>query len=271
MKTLYLSDLDGTLLGRDQRLSPYTCAVLTQFVAEGGIFAYATARSLQTASKATAGFAAKHPVIVNNGAMIMDPVSGERLDACSFARAEAEAILHALHGFGVHPLVYTLSEGRERFAYDTAYITPGLQHFLDARTEDPRRRPVSDPAALLEGDPFYFTCIDRDATLAPAYAALRDRYRCLYTRDMYTGNQWLEVLPQAATKAHAALKLKAMLGCDRIVAFGDGNNDRELFAVADEGIAVANADPTLRAMATQVIGPHDEDAVARYLAAQKER
>ena len=47
--TLFLSDLDGTLLRADQTLSPYTCGVINRLVAAGVHFSYATARSIDPA------------------------------------------------------------------------------------------------------------------------------------------------------------------------------------------------------------------------------
>lgn len=52
-------------------------------------------------------------------------------------------------------------------------------------------------------------------------------------------------MPLAATKANAIIKLKEMLGCSRVVAFGDGINDMEMFRIADESYAVKNAVPEL--------------------------
>ncbi len=87
----------------------------------------------------------------------------------------------------------------------------------------------------------------------------------MYSRDIYTGEQWLEIMPGGATKANAALRLKEMLGCEKLVAFGDRQNDMDLFAAADECYAVANAVPELKARATAVIGSNNEDAVAKFL------
>ena len=54
-------------------------------------------------------------------------------------------------------------------------------------------------------------------------------------------------------------------GYSEIIAFGDGDNDLSLFEVATESYAVANADDELKALATDVIGHHDEDGVAKFL------
>ncbi len=54
MKTLYVSDLDGTLLRQNERTSDHTNAIINQCVQDGMLFSYATARSWHTAKKATA-------------------------------------------------------------------------------------------------------------------------------------------------------------------------------------------------------------------------
>ena len=74
-KTLYLSDLDGTLLRSDQTLSAYTCSVIGRLVRAGVHFSYATARSIDTAARVTKGMEVDIPVIVHNGAFIVDSVS----------------------------------------------------------------------------------------------------------------------------------------------------------------------------------------------------
>ena len=95
--------------------------------------------------------------------------------------------------------------------------------------------------------------------------SLKEKYRCFYLRDIYSGEYWLEVLPKRAGKAAAAIKLKEMLGCDKLVCFGDDVNDIALFAAADECYAVGNAADALKEKATAVIGRNTEDSVAHWL------
>ena len=55
MATLYVSDLDGTLLRSNAITSDYTNAVINRLTEKGMIFSYATARSLVTAKKSGTG------------------------------------------------------------------------------------------------------------------------------------------------------------------------------------------------------------------------
>ncbi|MDO5156865.1 MAG: HAD hydrolase family protein [Eubacteriales bacterium] len=59
MKTLYVSDLDGTLLRSNEVTSDYTNDVINRLTSDGMLFSYATARSLVTAKKVTKGIVAK--------------------------------------------------------------------------------------------------------------------------------------------------------------------------------------------------------------------
>ena len=68
-----------------------------------------------------------------------------------------------------------------------------------------------------------------------------------------------------ATKANAALQLKNILGCGRLVVFGDNRNDLSMFSVADECYAAANAVPELKEITTAVIGANDNDGVAKWI------
>ena len=56
-KTLYVSDLDGTLMRNDETISPYTVRTINELVGRGLAFTYATARSVESA-RATSGVCA---------------------------------------------------------------------------------------------------------------------------------------------------------------------------------------------------------------------
>lgn len=264
MKTLYVSDLDGTLLRSNVQTSPYTNQTINALVEQGMIFSYATARSFQTARKATQGLSAGFPLIVYNGAMVVDNREGSFL-LKNFFGPEITDVIRALIRQDVYPIVYSFLNGKERFSYIPEKSSPETRAFLETRKHDPREHPVSSPEELVVGEIFYITCIGDPQKLEPFYRTYAEQFHCVYQEDIYTGHQWFEIMPKGASKSNAIRQLKTLLGCDRVVVFGDGKNDIDMFQMADESYAVANAVEELKQIATGIIGSNDEDAVAKWL------
>ncbi len=262
--TLYISDLDGTLLTSEQKISPESLEIINGLIDKGMLFSYATARSIITARKVSAGLNTRYPLIVYNGAFIIDGTTGKRLVKNTFTAEEAEKIFAALSEYGISPLIYSIIENEEKFSYIPERLTSGMKDFLDTRRDDPRHRAVTE-SDMLSGEMFYFSCIDRAGTMGEAYERLKDSFHCVYGIDIYSGDQWLEILPVAANKANAVLQLKEYLGADRLVVFGDGINDAEMFRAADECYAVENAVPELKMAADGIIGGNNADSVAKFL------
>lgn len=270
-KTLYVSDLDGTLLQNDQTLSAFTGQTLNRLIERGMLFSYATARSYYSSSKVTAGLNAHIPVIVYNGTFILENQTQKPLLSNSFSKEEGSWILSTLLQCGVYPIVYSFLGGRETFSYRANRQSRGTKLFLDQHRGDERERIVFDDASLFAGELFHFSCIDEPEKLFPLYEQFKEAFSCVYYREAYTNEQWLEIHPGAATKANAVLELKKLLHCDRVVCFGDGKNDLSMFALADECYAVENAAEELKAIATGIIDSNEQDGVAKWLLAQIEK
>ena len=266
-KTLYISDLDGTLLRPDQTISPFTAHAIRALTEKGMLFSYATARSYATAKKVTAGIPDHLPVITFNGTFILETGTERHLRSHLFSAEEANRILSYLNEQNIHPVVNAFMEGKERFSYVSGTETRGMQIFINDRRGDPRGRPVTSVEELLAGEVFHIACIDEKEALLPAYERFREEFPCVLYRDLYSGETWFEMHPKGATKANAMLELKDLLHCDRVICFGDGVNDISMFEKADECYAVANADDALKAIATDVIESNEEDGVAKWLLA----
>lgn len=267
MKTLYLTDLDGTLLNSSALLSDFSREALASLLRRGMMFSYATARSVHSAQKALNGFMPEHPAIVYNGAMAVEPRTLNILHLERFSPEEAACIREILRCHGLSPLVYGFVEGKERVSYIQGPAHPGVAHYLASRSGDARLRPVADQAQLYAGDAFYFTLIGEQADLQGAHQALLalNPGRVTFQREIYRSEYWLEIMPHGATKAHGLKWLKAHLGADRVVCFGDAINDIPLFEAADQAYAVQNAHPDLKRIARDILPSNDEDGVARFL------
>lgn len=265
-KTLYVSDLDGTLLRSDQTISSFTAEAIRELCAKGMVFSYATARSYPTALKATSEITLQIPLIVKNGAQIRENGTGRQLHSEVFSAEDVHEIMGILEAHGLCPIVYHLDGDRDLNRYCPERLSPDCRAFLRQYEADPRYA-AHGYDSLCGENIFYFRCVDTQENLQAAHEALKDRFRTLLFCDMYSDSWWLEIMPQKATKADAILRLKEMLGCDRVVCFGDGSNDMTMFRIADECYAMENADDELKAIATGVIGSNNDDGVAKWLLA----
>ena len=265
-KILYVSDLDGTLLNNEVKLSDFTIKAINALMDKGMIFSFATARSQYTGTKVSRGIVPKVPIIIYNGTFIYDVASKKRVVSNSYTKAEANEILNALLENSVYPMVHAFLGEQEKYLFDERNMSRGMADFQSKRELDERRTPV-DVYDLEEYEVFYFTCIDEEEKLLPLYEKFKRSYQCLYTKDIYSGDYWLEILPNNATKAKAIAELKRLLDCTKVICFGDGTNDIEMFKYADEAYAVSNAHPELKKYATAIIESNENDGVARWLIA----
>lgn len=264
MKTLYISDLDGTLLRSNEVTSEYTNNIINKLDKHGFLFSYATARSLITAKKVTKGIYAKIPLIVYNGAFVIDNITNKIIIANYFNQSVYK-ILSNLFANEVYPIVYAMINESEKFSFVPELCTDGMKKFLKTRRGDIRTNEVHTVEDLYRGNIFYITCIDSPEKLQPLYDKYKDSFHCVYQKDMYTNEQWLEIMPLETSKANAIKQLNKLLKCDKIICFGDGKNDVDMFELSDECYAVQNADEELKKIATDIIGSNDEDGVAKWL------
>lgn len=264
MNTLYVSDLDGTLLRSNEITSEYTNRIINNLTERGMIFSYATARSLITAKKVTKGLTAKIPLIVYNGAFVIDNNTEKILIENYFDNAVFNLLDDLFHN-EVYPIVYAFINDEEKFSFVPELSTSGMNIFIDSRKGDIRTNAVKTVEDLKLGKIFYITCIDEPKKLEPLYEKYKHDYHCVYQEDIYSKEQWLEIMPKETSKSNAIKQLQSLLNCEKLVVFGDGKNDIDMFQLADEGYAVQNAHDDLKKYASAIIPSNDDDGVAKWL------
>lgn len=270
-KTLYVSDLDGTLLTPEECLTPFTAETIRRLTAEGMQFSFATARSLSTAKKVTGALGELHlPVIVNNGGAILDAADGHILEAVYFTEEETAFVREVLAQAGLSPIVYSRNGDHpdsECVSYVPKNISRGMAYYLNSRKDDERLCEVEENG-LYSGRIFYFAVMKdskEECESAFARVAADERFSTYLYKDVYSEGWYFEIGPARATKANAVQRLAELCGCEKIVCFGDGKNDLPMFEIADECYAMGNADESLKVAATAVIGTNREDGVAHKL------
>ncbi len=269
MRTLFVTDLDGTLLTKEGRVSAYSRNAINSLIDGGMLFTYATARAALSAYRAVEGLNVRLPVILYNGGLIYDFVRDETLSYTVFTDEQKAYVLSVLLAHGIMPLVYSAEPGRERVVWHAGRESVGIKRYLSRMPAD-RLMPVYGEEELLGGVVIYFKCIGPREQLESAWDILKydPRFICIFHQETYQSDFWMEISPRSATKAMGVKFLKEHLLCDRVVCFGDTSNDSDMFDVCDETYAVNNADAWLKEKATGIIGYCEEDGVAKFLEAR---
>lgn len=266
-KTLYVSDLDGTLMHKDLKISDFSVKTINALVGKGVAFTYATARSISSAGTITKDLNLKLPVITRNGAVLADNNTGKIIEKALFTEKEVEMLKDMLPELPKTGFVSCYFGDDMKKVFAGSLHTAELQGYLDYYKDDPSVVTVSDLSEMFMGNPGYVTIIGDKDEIEPLYIRTREYngWECLFQKDVYRDEYWLEIAPRNSTKAKSILKLKEEYGFDKLVVFGDSVNDIPMFKIADEAYAVSNAVDELKALATDIIGNNEEDAVAVYL------
>lgn len=268
MKTLYISDLDGTLLNSAAELSEYTVSTINRLIDEGMYFTFATARTIYSAAKITERLKINVPCILNNGASVYDISTGTYVRNAYIETNTARQIVRAFKDNGLNCFVFKFVDGRLATCYDT--VTEELMRDYVSERRDKFRQPFiecDDVTRELDGTAIYINSIGSYESLLPVYNAVMalDEADCAFYCDTYTKKWYLETFSAQASKENGLKFLREKYKFDRIVAFGDNLNDLSMFKEADTKIAVGNANPELKEKADLIIDTNDNNGVADWI------
>jgi Cof subfamily protein (haloacid dehalogenase superfamily) len=270
---LFVSDLDGTLLQGDGTLSTYSRKALTKLLDAGVHFTVASARAWGEIVPVLGDLPLSLPVIAINGAYLTDYATGNHLAINHIENDFAAAIYqHILEG-QLFPFIVT-HNGTEDCLYWQDLKNEQMQWYHDILHvhKDKRIRQIEDlKHALAEkviafavmGPPEHVKALSE--MLADEYPGLLENF--LFENPYSPGHWWLTIHDERACKSKAIRTLAEMTGHDlnNLTVFGDHINDIKMLQLAGKGVTVANAEPEVKAIADEIIGSNDDDAVVRYM------
>jgi Cof subfamily protein (haloacid dehalogenase superfamily) len=265
---LVVFDLDGTLLNRDSEISAFTSETLRLLSQNDIAYTVATGRTLHGARRILDGHRFRLPQAYKNGVMIWDPETRRCSSGATLAPDELENVVSACLGERLTPFVFTLDEDHDSTVYHPPLVSTIERRLVDSISldEHTRIRPLDD----LPGDATvtHVNAIGAsDAITAVLRSVDEEPHLVAYSGIALEGQQWrwLDVHHTDASKGGAIESMKALLGVERVICFGDSDNDLSMFEAADESYAPNNANERIKSAATAVIGHHDEDGIARFL------
>lgn len=271
MKTLYVSDLDGTLLDNNSRISERSADIITRLTRRGALITVATARTPATVSNLLEHTATTPPAIVMTGATMWNRNTGRYVDPRFMSAGVYDVVDREIRRCGLRPFVYALDLEKSFIdVYHDFEMTHEEQEFYEPR-RSLKLKTFHIGSAVPDGNKaqvILVFAIGPRSQCEAAAEALRQHGGCsvsCYPDIFNSDNAIIEVYAPGVSKAEAVTRLKKMTGADRLVVFGDNLNDLSMFAVADVSVAVGNALAEVKEAADYVTGVNLSDAVARFI------
>jgi Cof subfamily protein (haloacid dehalogenase superfamily) len=254
--SLFVSDVDGTLVTPDKALTPAAIAAAGELHAAGVPFTLVSARPPRGMAWLIAALGVTQPFAAFNGGSLVGPdlqiIEAHRLSA--EAASQSLALLDA--------------QGVEAFVFaDGAWLLRDANGPKVAR----ERRTVGFDPTVVSGFDAVIDRIDKlvavsdnpgplDAVEAALRPALAGRANIERSQPYY-----LDITHPLANKGDAVRRLAERLGASlaQTVVLGDMTNDVAMFRVAGFAIAMGQAPAAVKAEAAAVTGANTEDGFAQ--------
>lgn len=271
-KTLFVTDLDGTLLYSDSRVSSASAEMLNEAISKGALFSIATARTPSTVSWLLRDVNANLPFIVMTGAALWSKQTGKFSDAITINPCSASSILEIIRRHSLPAFVYCLRNDKIHI-YHTGPLSEMERRFIAERIDsDYKVFHIPEDGSSKMPEPLEDVCLfyamQPSDLVEATYLDVKKDVDCnpIFYHDMFGKETGImEVFSPLVSKANAVEKLKRMTGAERVVAFGDNLNDLPMLRVADVAVAVENAVDEVKAAADIIIPANTTDSVARYI------
>ncbi len=270
MKTLYVSDMDGTLLGSDSLVSPRSVEMLNRLSAGGVLFTVATARTAATVRTLLSEVDMRLPAVVMTGAALWNFRDKSYKDVKFMPVDLQKRAEEACHRFGVYPFIYAM--GDDMATLDVYHAAPRMNKteegfYLERRKLKRFHLATEIPDEKRSRVVLMFATGDKERIASAGELVGRDDLfsSCCYPDIFSKEVAHLEIFNAGVSKAAAIMKLKKELGAERLVVFGDNLNDIPMLSVADVAVAVDNASSQVKEIADTVIEPNYTDSVPRFI------
>ncbi|MDW7671809.1 MAG: Cof-type HAD-IIB family hydrolase [Bacillota bacterium] len=242
---IIISDVDGTLFKSGNKVQPRKLELVHRFQEQGGIFTLATGRMKKAIEPFIDELAIRFPVIVYNGAQIVDPVTNQLLASKELTPSLAESALTLLEQYPLSPIMHVNQQ---------PYVWKQTQEVLEHMKKDNIECLVHENLHdLTIHSPTKILVIGEPERLQEFEAAFQQTVENGFQL-VYSDWNYLEILPWGASKGNALETLARIKGISmkHMIAVGDERNDISMLQAAGLGVAVANADETVQRQANRV-------------------
>ncbi|WP_449354084.1 Cof-type HAD-IIB family hydrolase [Virgibacillus natechei] len=256
-------DLDGTLLTDRKEISPYTKQMVVKAAQDGHIIVISTGRPHRASIHYYHELGLDTPMVNFNGALIHHP-RDSKWDALHnpMPIRTAHKIIDASMELGVHNVLAEVMDDIYLDQYDEQI----LQIFQDTQNDPPFT--IGNLKNKLQEDPTSLLIHPKEDHIHQLRRHLDDYHAELIEHRKW-GAPWniIEIVKKGMNKAVGLQKVAYYFGipADRIIAFGDEDNDLEMIDYAGVGVAMDNAIGELKSIANHVTDTNEEDGIGIFL------
>jgi Cof subfamily protein (haloacid dehalogenase superfamily) len=255
---LLISDVDGTLVTNDKRLTPGVRAAVLALDRARIAFAVVSSRPAFGMRMLVEPLRLKTPMAAFNGGLIVPP---DRLDPVEGNAVPVEVARRSIGLLAGKDVGIWIHTEKNWFVLDSAgaYVDHEIRTIQTMPTVIDRldRTGVIDHAYKIVGVSTDFDLLAR---------CERELAAELGTSATVTRSQlyYLDVTHPLANKGHAVQRLSQLLDipASSIAVIGDGRNDIAMFAVSALAVAMGNAEPQVQQAADFVSTSNEEDGFA---------
>lgn len=266
---LFVSDLDGTLLNKSSQVSENSRMIINDLIQKGVKFTVATARTHATVIELLEGLDIRMPIAIMNGVGIYDLKKRKYLEIVDIQQEAVKETLTIFDELGLEAMVYGIKDDQLSVFY-RQMNNPVSTKFYEQRKDKTLKKfqQIESFESIIENYQIVNILIfDKLELIEEAYRQVQSiaGITATYYATREEGFGYMELYSADASKANGIKALAKYADFEKIIGFGDNLNDLPMFKFADEAYAPANAVDEIKAIATGVIGHHDEDAIALYL------
>lgn len=260
---LIVSDFDGTLVKADGTISEFSKRTIKQFISDGGVFAISTGRMPAGILPRVKELGLSGFVCCGQGSVIVDVHTNEVISASKISNETAIAVCKKMEEMGLHIHVYDLWEYYSN-ADDDALKR--YENVVKTKAKLVLDKPIS---RFLEE-----TGLQPCKILAMVNPEENERVRIELSKENFKGcdvtrsSIYLVEVGCANHSKGTSLKFlaeKYNVPLENTIAVGDQINDISMIQTAGLGVAVKNADESLKACAKILDYTNEEDAVANLI------
>ena len=264
MIRIFSTDLDGTLLNDAKIITPRTARALKALSEKGDYFVINTGRPLGSILKLMEELPFPEErvyIAAYNGCLIYDCANRKEIFRCGIPNEDSVRFMNICRDYGIHCQAYT----------DTCtvgYTDNEAARFYENRIRVPYIF-TDHIESYLKKPSFKLVAVElRDGKkLADLQQVLAEEAGPLY-QVMRTTKEYVEIIPGAAGKGFALVKLREILGIAKedTLAAGDEENDISMLEEAGTGVCMCNGSESAKKAAAIVTEEdNNNDGLVPYL------